>query len=373
VPAFSPPAITNPSNAIHYPTYDEWNFEIQQAIGNKNSISINYVGNHGSHLALQNPAVNAYCNVACYAALGVTSFAGLPAGPTDPRFSTVTEVSSPGVSNYNGVTVSFTRRVSTSFQMQANYTWSHALDDISNGGFLPFSAATNISVLAPQDPFNLKLYNYGNADYDARHQFNLSYVWHTPKLHNFLWNALLDWTVSETLFTHNGYPFTAIDGATTAALGAFNYGPAPGLGLNVFANDLVGPLSCSPRDAFTVAGTATPCMTASEFTSPVTPGGVGTFGRERRNQIYGPWFFDTDLTLMKNFRVPHWESAEFQVGAQAFNILNHPNFDQPVGDIGNPQFGTSIRTLSTPTSIFGSFLGANAAPRALQIRGQLTF
>lgn len=84
---------------------------------------------------------------------------------------------------------------------------------------------------------------------------------------------------------------------------------------------------------------------------------------ERRNQIYGPFFFDTDLTIMKNFRIPGWESGEFQIGAQAFNLFNHPNFDQPVGDVSNTQFGQSIRTVATPTSIFGSFLGADASPR----------
>lgn len=114
-------------------------------------------------------------------------------------------------------------------------------------------------------------------------------------------------------------------------------------------------------------------MTASQFVSPVGPGGVATFGMERRNQIYGPFFFDTDLTIMKNFRIPGWESGEFQIGAQAFNLFNHPNFDQPVGDVSNTQFGQSIRTVATPTSIFGSFLGADASPRALQIRAQLRF
>jgi hypothetical protein len=76
---------------------------------------------------------------------------------------------------------------------------------------------------------------------------------------------------------------------------------------------------------------------------------------------------------MKTMLIPHWEGAKFQFGAQAFNVLNHPNFDQPVGDIANPQFGSILRTIATPTSIFGSFLGASASPRALQIKGIITF
>ncbi len=372
VPAFSPPGFTAAEPNLKYPTYYEWNIEVEQALGTKNSISLDYVGNHGTHLSLVNTGVNAYCGAGCAGTLGVAGFAGLPAAPTDPRFSTVSDVSTPGVSNYNGLVVSFTRHVSTSFQMQANFTWSHALDDISNGGFLPFNFGTNTAVLAPQDPFNLKLYNYGNSDYDIRKAFNANYVWQTPKMHSFLLNALLDWSIAGDFFVNSGLPFTPIDGALTSGLSAYNYGPATGTSL--FANDLVpGTLQCHPTDAFTIEGTARPCMTASQFTAPVNAAGIAHFGAERRNQVYGPWFFDTDMMISKNFHLPHWEGAELQIGAQAFNLLNHPNFDQPISDIANPQFGTSVRTVASPTSIFGSFLGADASPRAFQLRGTLTF
>ena len=357
-PSFTPPAVVNAVNSIKYPTYYEWNLEVQQAVGNKSSFSLNYVGNHGSQLAVFNPALNAYFPA---------GFLGLPSAAPDTRFSTVNEVSNAGVSNYNGLIASFTRRLSSSFQVQASFTWSHALDDVSNGGFLPFNFGSNTAILSPQDPNNFKKYNYGNADYDIRKQFNLNYVYNTPQLHG--WKDILaNWTVSGVLFATSGLPFTVIDGATTGTLGSFNYGPATGLEL--FANSLVGPISCSSSAAFNYAPGAAqqPCMTLNQFNPP-----VGAFGMQRRNQVYGPPFFDTDLTLMKNFRIPRWEGAQLQVGAQAFNILNHPNFDQPVGDISNPQFGQSIRTVTTPTSIFGSFLGANSSPRALQIRAQLRF
>lgn len=363
-PLFTPPAIYSAAHSIHYPTYQEWNFEVQQPLGSKSSFSINYVGNHGTYLAQLNPGVNAYCGTACLGALGATSFTGLPAAPIDPRFSTVTEASNPGISNYNGVTLQFTRRMSNSLQIQASYTWSHAMDDVSNGGFLPFSYDSNTSILSPQDPYNLRAYNYGNADYDTRHQLNASYVYNTPNLHG-IWGALLDWTVSGTFFARTGLPLTVIDGGSTGVLNGFNYGP--GLGLELFANSTVGPFSCSSSAA------TTPCLTAAQFSSPVVAGGAAGFGNQRRNQVYGPDFFDTDLTVMKTLRIPHWEGAKFQFGAQAFNVLNHPNFDQPIGDIANPQFGSIVRTVATPTSIFGSFLGADASPRALQIKGQITF
>jgi hypothetical protein len=262
--------------------------------------------------------------------------------------------------------VEFTRHLSNSLQVQANYTWSHALDDVSNGGFLPFNFDTNTSILSPQDPYNLKLYNYGNADYDTRHQLTASYVYNTPNLHGLL-GALLDWTVSGTFFARTGLPFTVIDGNSTGVLNSYNYGPSPQPGLDLFANSSVGPINCNS------SATTTPCLTAAEFSSAVGPGGIATFGAQRRNQVYGPHFFDTDLTLLKTIPIPRWEGAKFQFGAQAFNILNHPNFDQPVGNISNPQFGSILTTVATPTSIFGSFLGGDASPRALQIKGQITF
>jgi len=375
VPGFSPPAFTNSARNIRYPTYAEWNFEVQQALGTKDSFSINYVGNHGANLAAENAGLNAYCDgvtptpaASCLGTLGIGSFVGLPATVPDARFSTITEVGNYGVSNYNGMIASYTRRVSDAFQLQASFTWSHALDDISNGGFLPFSLDTNASILTPQNPYCFRCSNYGNADYDVRKQFNATYLWHTPKLHNFFLNALADWTISGTFFYRTGLPFTVTDGGSTGVLSGFGYGDT------VFADTNVGPLSCSSSNVFDNYRTTPACMTAAEFTSPVSAAtGIGTLGNERRNQVYGPSFFDTDITVMKNFRMPHWEGAELQVGAQAFNVLNHPNFDQPVGDLVNPQFGYSIRTVATPTSIFGSFLGADAAPRALQIRAQLRF
>jgi hypothetical protein len=375
---FSPPTFVNSANSIHYPTYDEWNLEVQQPLGSNMSFSINYVGNHGSYLAMVNPGLNTYCNAApvafdpastapCLSTLGVSSFAGLPTTPLDARFSTVSEASNPGVSNYNGVTVEFTRHMSKSLQVQASYTWSHALDDVSNGGFLPFNFDTNTSILGPQNPFNLRTSNYGNADYDSRRQFNASYVYNTPHLRG-KWGALLDWTVSGVFFVRTGLPFTVIDSGSTGVLNAYNYGPSPtGFGPELFANSAVGPISCGP------SATTTPCLTPAEFSSAVGPGGVATFGNQRRNQVYGPKFFDTDLSVMKTLPIPRWEGAKFQFGAQAFNVLNHPNFDQPIGDIANSQFGSIVRTVATPTSIFGSFLGADASPRALQIKAQLVF
>ena len=352
-PSFVPPSFYNAAHRIIAPQYEEWDLQLEQALGKKSSVAVAYVGNHGVHEASQNPGLNAYYP---------TGFGDLPRTPRDARFGTITEVSTPAVSNYTGLSFTAKRQVS-SVLVQANYTWSHAMDEVSNAGFLPYTLLTNTSVLAPQDPYNLRRYNLGNADYDTRHYASLSYVWTVPHWRGPKY-ALDGWVLSGTIFARSGLPFTVVDGNQTSNLAAFNYGGnLSGAGAFVFANYLGGaPSSCNSR------AVKTPCLTAAMF-SPTT----ATFGTQRRNQFYGPKYFNTDFTVMKNFMIPHWERAKLGVGAQFFNLFNHPNFDQPVGDISNPDFGRIIRTVNTPTSILGSFLGADASPRLIQLKGSLTF
>ncbi|MGC1300462.1 MAG: hypothetical protein WA869_35995, partial [Alloacidobacterium sp.] len=96
-----------------------------------------------------------------------------------------------------------------------------------------------------------------------------------------------------------------------------------------------------------------------------------------RNQFTGSGYTDTDLSLTKGFGIPHWESANLRLGAQFFNILNHPNFAQPVNDVesgsGQGGFGTINGTVNTPTSILGSFLGGDASPRLIQLKATFSF
>jgi hypothetical protein len=114
----------------------------------------------------------------------------------------------------------------------------------------------------------------------------------------------------------------------------------------------------------------TPCLSASQF-APAANGSPTGFGTVGRNSIYGPNFFDVDMALTKDVRVT--ERVTFSFGAQAYNLFNHANFDQPVNDISNPQFGSSIATVGPPTSLLGSFVGAGSSPRFLEIKGVVRF
>jgi hypothetical protein len=75
---------------------------------------------------------------------------------------------------------------------------------------------------------------------------------------------------------------------------------------------------------------------------------------------------------MKDVRIT--ERVTFSFGAQAYNVFNHPNFDQPVSDISNPLFGSSIAEVAPPTSLLGAFVpGTAASPRFVEIKGIIRF
>jgi hypothetical protein len=369
---FSLPNV-NSANTIKVPMYEEWNLMLQQGIGNNTSLSLNYVGNHGYHETVQNEAVNGYCPpTSC-----PTGFVGLPSSPIDSRFNDVSQIQSIAVSNYNGLSASVQHNFAAGLQLQGSFTWSHALDEISNGGFNPFNAGTNTSIYNPNEPNNIRSM-YGNADYDTRKYFSLSYVYQVP--YRFGPKPLTQgWQLSGTVFARSGLPFTVTDSASASVLSGSGYGGNQTLiaGWNGAAQGGCGVGAASA----TAGGAKQPCLNAADFSPIINPSSATTnaplfgFGDQRRNQFFGPGYFDTDFTVMKYTSVPKWESAKLGLGVQFFNILNHPNFDQPVRDISNSagQFGQILRMVNTPTSILGSFLGGDAAPRLIQLTAKLNF
>ncbi len=352
-PNFTPPNVTSTAQTIHLPQYQEWNLEVQKQLGRNTIVSLNYVGNHGIHELIPNASVNAYSYYA--------TFPGLPSLPPDSRFATVTNIESAGVSSYNGLTARFRHNFADGI-LEANYTYGHALDILSNGGaLLPFVYATNQSILSPQNPNDIRA-NYGNADYDVRHNLNLNYVWNLPLNHLQLSRGLSavtkGWQVSGTLFARSGLPYTVQDMQAVSTLQYENYGGP------LYATFLSGPTgSCSNPNR--------PCLTTGQF-EPST-NNPNHFGVQGRNMFRGPGYFNTDFAISKATSLPGWESAKLALGFQFFNVLNHPNFDQPIANLYSTQFGQIINTVSPPTSIFGAGLGADASPRLIQVRAQLTF
>lgn len=88
--------------------------------------------------------------------------------------------------------------------------------------------------------------------------------------------------------------------------------------------------------------------------------------------MWGLHFFDTDRTVIKNFHPPIGEASNLGIGVYS-SISQPPNFDLPDYDIASPTFETILQTVNVPTSIAGSFLGGDASPRMLQVKGTLSF
>ncbi len=247
-PLFTPPSFTN-ITSIKAPTYQEWNLEVQQAIGNNTSLTVNYVGNHGMHETVFFNGVNGFCPASdC-----PNGFVGLPTaqlpgalpgvGGWDGRFGTVSQIQTSAISNYNGLSFTAQHRFGHGLQMQVNYTWSHAMDEISNGGFNGFIAnntGTGLvgSLLNPMNNSNIRQFNYGNADYDTRHYLSANYVYELPKGPT---PFLKGWQLSGTFFARSGLPFTVVDSGGTNTLGGFGYGG------EVYANCLVLPRTATAQ------------------------------------------------------------------------------------------------------------------------------
>jgi len=244
-----------------------------------------------------------------------------------------------------------------------NYTYSHALDEISNGGFNAFGLT---SILNPVVNGNLRAFNYGNADYDTRHYLSANYVYELPKGPTPL---LKGWQLSGTMFARAGLPYSIVNTAVTDELGSLGYG-----GPALATYDGVGHPTCGGPSG-TQDGGFNPCIPISSFPDASNPGNQLNTGivNQRRNQFYGPKYFDTDMTVMKYTQIPHWETAKIGFGAQFFNLFNHPNFQPPVNNINNSLFGDVTGTVNPPTSILGSGLGADASTRLVQLTIKMNF
>jgi hypothetical protein len=356
VPTFVPPDFNSVNNNVTNPKFLEWNLELQQAMGAHGSISLNYVGNHGYDIFVSNPMTNAFCDIpTCGGAFGP-----LPTSAPDPRFGTVTDLRNRAVSNYNGLTISVNRQFGSWFQVKAGYTWSHALDEVSNGGILPYSL--DDSILTQIDPTNIHNLNYGNADYDIRHAVSASYVVDVPfKFSNGLVRSVLGgWQLGGTFFARTGLPFTVIN-SSLAGVGGLISNSAGAL----LPAEITGSPSLNCDAPKPVAAPAA-CLNAADFNAAQL-----TFGNQPRNQFRGPRFFDADVNFNKSFAVT--ERTRIGVGANIFNVFNHPNFANPDFDIASGTFGNILSTVALPTSPYGSFVGAAASARIIQLNARVTF
>jgi len=205
------------------------------------------------------------------------------------------------------------------------------------------------------NPYSLAS-NYGNADYDLRSSFNAAYVWNTPWKFSSKWvdQAFGGWTLSQNFFAHSGLPLEVFD--SNNFVGNYNnitpYLPA----------QVVGPGQGACNQYLTN------CLNSAGFT-PV--GSLTSFPNQFRNAYTGPGFFDSDLSVTKNFKIT--ERVAFGAGATFYNVFNHPNFAQPGNLLGTTTFGEVTSQTAPPTTPFGSFFTGSPAGRIIQLQGKLVF
>jgi len=278
------------------------------------------------------------------------------------------------------VTLSVQERAWHGLSGRFSYTYSHGLDEVSNGGVLPFSVIT--SLLPPQsgqiDPTNLRS-NYASADYDARHSITASYVYQLPfKSNRRALNALIGgWQVSGTMFWHTGFPFSAFDGATVGGLTATNN---LGGGIILMQPDFAK-RDFSKDDAH--ACILSPCFgwagNPGLGLSPVNPTAPFQFAATTnnfingvgRNGFRGPSFLGGDASVRKNFKLT--ERMNLQIGLNAYNFLNHANYGVPYPSTAAPFFGSTLFTQTPPTSPYGAFAAAATDMRMAQLMAKFEF
>jgi hypothetical protein len=204
--------------------------------------------------------------------------------------------------------------------------------------------------------------NYGNADYDVRHSINANYVYTLPtsRFQNWLAKGVLGgWTVAGTFFFNNGFPFSVVDSAVRSRNSVRN---ATGIATQQFLAEIV-----SGNDMSCHAPNIT-CFSSDTFAAPDAQ---HTYGNISRNSFRGPGYFDTDMNINKQF--PLTERFRFIIGANLFNILNHPNFSGPVNNLALGNFAQILQTASAPTSAYGSFQGSAVSGRVIQTHVEVRF
>ncbi|MFZ0859623.1 MAG: hypothetical protein WAN18_03000, partial [Candidatus Sulfotelmatobacter sp.] len=365
-----------PNGKLHAPYFMQWSLGIEHQFGTTASLQAQYVGTR----AVNQPyltQVNGYQTVCqgCFSPFPYMQ-------PTDPRFGAVTQFSTGANSHYNGLQLTAMKRLSHGLQGQVNYTWSHCLDTVSNGGFLQFSAGGILSPL----PGKLAR-DYGACDYDIRHNLTGQYVYQLPikmRSHS-LGYVVNGWQLSGTVLWHSGVPFSVLSTPYSANGQGIVQGSGP-----QFANVVPG---LSLFDHHPLAGVTQPgtiqWLNPDAFVSAVDPstgacyGGDSPencqFGNLGRNALRGPSFVWNDFYLTKWFSVT--ERLKLRLDAQFFNIFNHPNFGLPsmvlAGVPGKTStqtgFGALTYTTSPPTGLLGVGLGGDNSPRMVAVQLRLEF
>ncbi|PYT84496.1 MAG: carboxypeptidase regulatory-like domain-containing protein [Acidobacteria bacterium] len=255
-------------------------------------------------------------------------------------------------SNYNALQVTWNKQ-SGGLTYLANYTFGKALGIRGENG------------AAAGDPTNLRS-NYGTLPNNRTHIFNLAYVYEFPTRHNsngFVKGAVNGWEVSGIAQYQSGadlqaavtsnFNYTGFIPAGTTFMGETITSAIQANSSNVLGTPditLMPTLTCDPRQGLK----QNQYINAACFSPFATPGKQGNYIFPT---LTTPGFFNTDISLFKNFTFGQSESKKLQFRFSGYNFLNHPNRTFINGDQGlnltfnssgalaNPNFGYATNTI----------------------------
>lgn len=285
-----------------------FNVNVQRQFGSKYMVEVAYSGSRSRQMMLKGDPNQAPPVV------GVTDQnVNRPYATISPALRTLGQAQSRGFVDYNGLLVKFQRRFANRFSFLNAYTYGRAIDlNSDNDG-----TVTLTNVYDPE-------YNRGPADYDVTHTFSSSWTYEIPWASNTLYGG---WELAGLLYLRSGLPFTVTQTQSVLSTGTGN---RPNRVCS-------GTLSSGDRSIDRWYDT-------SCFVPPADT--TGTYGSSGRNIMRGPGQFNIDASLIKNTRVGH---VEHELRIEAFNVLNHPQFAQPNGQIGNAAVGRISAMLSNPS------------------------
>ncbi|HEU4872266.1 MAG TPA: TonB-dependent receptor [Pyrinomonadaceae bacterium] len=292
---------------MRLPTLDAWNVTVQHQLSNNTSFEVGYVGNKGTHVfAGDGPAYNPNQPVAGPGPENLRK-------PFFTRFGWTQGINYFGNdadNRYNALQTKFEHRL-PSLNILAHYTLSKTENNEDNY-FI----------------HNREL-GRGPSSFDRTHVFFFTEVWDLPvgRGKKYLtgtsnaWDyAIGGWQVNSTTTWQSGLAFTpTVSGANCSV----NSGPC--------RPDLIGNPDISDPDQNQWfqggIGPGTPWAKAAD----------GQFGNAKRGSLRGPAFFQTDLSIFKNFRITEKVKAEFR--AEVFNLFNNVNLGLPTTEVDNPNAG----------------------------------
>jgi len=360
------------SQSLDNPRNQQYDLGIEYQPMNDLVLKVTYVGSHNDHLQVSEP-------------VNLVKPANIPAAPTslsdqtarqtqfaaafqnevggafgpansllDPRFDSVTQVQSTGTSSYNSLQLEAIRRFKNGLTFDANYTWSHSLDDISDAlGVLINDSAGPLDAAKPLS------FNRANSQFDVRNRFVLSYNYEIPFTKGFHgWKKyLLDgWSQSTIFSTQSGLPATVFAApinvcAVTPLAG--NVCPTDQFGNSqiVGISDLLlnGTNNGVQAVNTTVDGNATKLHPVPFFPTYTVPANLPVSepllehdGTSGRNQLRLAGLTDLDAAVSKKFKIT--EGKHLELRFEAFNALNHPNFAGYVNVLNSSQFNTYTST-----------------------------